>query len=66
MTEKKSIAELKQLVDSVTIDKLKALVNADDKLSSQLSFTRPKDVVSDADCEVWGKDPDDGWVCLKP
>lgn len=66
MSDKKSLAELKQLVDSLTINKLKTLVNEDDQLSSQLSFTRPEGVVSDDDCELWGKDPDDGWVCLKP
>lgn len=70
MSETKTLEELKELVNSVSLPDLETLVESDEALSRQLSFTQPPDFLitkrDEGDCELWGKDPNNGWVCLKP
>jgi hypothetical protein len=75
MSEMRTLEELEEFANSLSMSDLKTLVGSDEVLSRQLSFTQPTEFsIAERDlsslrvgqkCILWGKDPNNGWVCLK-
>lgn len=75
MSDEKTLKELEHLGESISMKELKSLINTDVGLSNQLSITAPqKSLIRKQDlslmidgkiCALWGKDPNNGWVCIK-
>lgn len=75
MSETKSLEELKHIVKKLTTQEVKIMVKEDTSLSGQVSFKMPKQslinvkdvstLMSRRPCLLWGKDPNNGWTCIK-